>query len=388
MTFALTAEQLEIRDAVARLCQRFGDDYWLKKDTDGGFPHEFHQAMAEAGWLGVAMPEEYGGSGLGITEAALVMQAVAQSGAGFSGASAVHMNIFGLHPIVVFGSDAQKRRFLPPLIAGKEKACFAVTEPDVGLDTTHLKTRAVRDGDHYVINGRKIWTSTAQVTEKMLILTRTTPIEEAVRPSQGMTLFYTDLDRSTVEVREIPKMGRMAVDSNMLFIDGLRVPATDRIGEEGRGFQYILHGMNPERILIAAEAVGLGRAALARAARYAGERIVFGRPIGQNQGIQFPLADSHAKLTAAELMIRKAAWLYDNGHPCGAEANMAKYLAAEWGFEAADRALQTLGGFGYAKEFDVERYWREVRVMRIAPVTQEMILNFLGQHELGLPRSY
>ncbi|TMJ73429.1 MAG: acyl-CoA dehydrogenase, partial [Alphaproteobacteria bacterium] len=241
MTFALTAEQLEIREAVARLCQRFGDDYWLKKDNEGGFPHEFHQAMAEAGWLGVAMPEEYGGSGLGITEAALVMQAVAQSGAGFSGASAVHMNIFGLHPIVVFGSDVQKRRFLPPLIAGKEKACFAVTEPDVGLDTTHLKTRAVRDGDHYVINGRKIWTSTAQVTEKMLILTRTTPIEEAARPSQGMTLFYTDLDRSAVEVREIPKMGRMAVDSNMLFIDGLRVPATDRIGEEGRGFQYILH---------------------------------------------------------------------------------------------------------------------------------------------------
>jgi acyl-CoA dehydrogenase len=276
MTFALSAEQLDIREAVARLCQRFGDDYWLKKDNDGGFPHEFHQAMAEAGWLGVAMPEEYGGSGLGITEAALVMQAVAQSGAGFSGASAVHMNIFGLHPVVVFGSDAQKRRFLPPLIAGKEKACFAVTEPDVGLDTTHLKTRAVRDGDHYVINGRKIWTSTAQVTEKMLILTRTTPIEEAARPSQGMTLFYTDLDRSTVEVREIPKMGRMAVDSNMLFIDGLRVPATDRIGEEGRGFQYILHGMNPERILIAAEAVGLGRAALARAARYAGERVVFG----------------------------------------------------------------------------------------------------------------
>src|ERR1700704_14545 len=293
MTFALTAEQLEIREAVARLCQRFGDDYWLKKDSEGGFPHEFHRAMAEAGWLGVAMPEAYGGSGLGITEAALVMQAVAQSGAGFSGASAVHMNIFGLPPVVVFGSDEQKRRFLPPLIAGKEKACFAVTEPDAGLDTTRLKTRAVRDGNGYVITGRKIWTSTAQVTEKMLILTRTTPIEEAERPSRGMTLFYTDLDRSAVEVREIPKMGRMAVDSNMLFIDGLKVPAEDRIGEEGRGFQYILHGMNPERILIAAEAV------------------VFGRPIGQNQGIQHPLAERWIELEAAELLVLRAAAAYD-----------------------------------------------------------------------------
>src|SRR6266446_6816487 len=321
MSFALTAEQLEIREAVARLCQRFGDDYWLKKDSEGGFPHEFHRAMAEAGWLGVAMPEAYGGSGLGITEAAVVMQAVAQSGAGFSGASAVHMNIFGLHPVVVFGNDEQKERFLPPLIAGKEKACFAVTEPDAGLDTTRLKTRATREGNGYVITGRKIWTSTAQVTEKMLILTRTTPFEEATRPSQGMTLFYTDLDRNAVEVREIPKMGRKAVDSNLLFIDGLKVPARDRIGEEGKGFQYILHGMNPERILIAAEAVGLGRVALARAAKYAGERVVFGRPIGQNQGIQHPLAERWIELKAANLMTLKAAWLYDNGQPCAAEAN-------------------------------------------------------------------
>ncbi|MGH7092743.1 MAG: acyl-CoA dehydrogenase family protein, partial [Stellaceae bacterium] len=282
MSFALTPEHLEIREAVARLCERFDDAYWLKRDTEGGFPAEFHQAMAEGGWLGVAMPEAYGGSGLGITEAAVVMQAVAQSGAGFSGASAVHMNIFGLHPVVVFGTDEQRRRFLPPLIAGREKACFAVTEPDVGLDTMRLKTRAVREGNGYVISGRKIWTSTAQVTEKMLILTRTTPYEDSARPSHGMTLFYTDLDRSAVEVREIPKMGRHAVDSNMLFIDGLKVPLEDRIGEEGKGFQYILHGMNPERILIAAEAVGLGRAALARAARYAGESVVFLRQIGQN----------------------------------------------------------------------------------------------------------
>jgi acyl-CoA dehydrogenase len=391
MTFALTAEQLEIREAVARLCQRFGDDYWLKKDSEGGFPHEFHRAMAEGGWLGVAMPEEYGGSGLGITEAALVMQAVAQSGAGFSGASAVHMNIFGLHPVVVFGSDEQKRRFLPPLIAGKEKACFAVTEPDVGLDTTRLKTRAVREGNGYVITGRKIWTSTAQVTEKMLILTRTTPIEEAARPSQGMTLFYTDLDRSQVEVREIPKMGRMAVDSNMLFIDGLKVPAADRIGEEGRGFQYILHGMNPERILIAAEAVGLGRAALARAARYAGERIVFGRPIGQNQGIQHPLAERWIELEAAELLVLRAAAAYDRGEEpaqVGAFANAAKYFAAEAGHRACETAVLTHGGMGYAREFHVERFFREIQIARIAPISGQLILSHIAERVLGLPKSY
>jgi acyl-CoA dehydrogenase len=391
MTFPLTAEQLEIRETVARLCRRFGDDYWLKKDSEGGFPHEFHRAMAEAGWLGVAMPEEYGGSGLGITEAALVMQAVAQSGAGFSGASAVHMNIFGLHPVVVFGSDEQKRRFLPPLIAGKEKACFAVTEPDVGLDTTRLKTRAMREGNGYVITGRKIWTSTAQVTEKMLILTRTTPIEEAARPSQGMTLFYTDLDRSRVEVREIPKMGRMAVDSNMLFIDGLKVPAEDRIGEEGRGFQYILHGMNPERILIAAEAVGLGRAALARAARYAGERVVFGRPIGQNQGIQHPLAERWIELEAAELLMLRAAAAYDSGEEpgaVGAFANAAKYFAAEAGHRACETAVLTHGGMGYAREFHVERFFREIQIARIAPISPQLILSHIAERVLGLPKSY
>src|SRR5436853_989287 len=388
MTFALSAEQLEIREAVGRLCQRFGDDYWLKKDNEGGFPHEFHQAMAEAGWLGVAMPEEYGGSGLGITEAALVMQAVAQSGAGFSGASAVHMNIFGLHPVVVFGNDEQKRRFLPPLIAGQEKAAFAVTEPDVGLDTTRLKTRAVRDGDHYVITGRKIWTSTAQVAEKMLILVRTTPFEDAARPSLGMSLFYTDLDRTKVEVREIHKMGRSAVDSNMLFIDGLKVPAADRIGEEGKGFHYILHGMNPERILIAAEAVGLGRAALARAAKYAGERVVFGRPIGQNQGIQHPLAARWIELEAAELMVLRAAAAYDRGEEAGAYANAAKYCAAEAGFRACETAIMTHGGMGYAREYHVERYFREIQIARIAPVSPHLILSHIAERVLGLPKSY
>lgn len=388
MSFALTAEHLDIRDAVARLCGRFGDDYWLKKDQDGGFPHDFHQAMAAGGWLGVAMPEEFGGSGLGITEAAIVMQAVAQSGAGFSGASAVHMNIFGLHPVVVFGTREQQQRFLPPLIAGNEKACFAVTEPDVGLDTTRLKTRATRDGNGYVITGRKIWTSTAQVAEKMLILTRTTPFEEAARPSHGMTLFYTDLDRSAVEVREIPKMGRHAVDSNMLFISDLFIPEEDRIGAEGDGFKLILHGMNPERVLIGAEAVGIGRNAIARAAKYAKERIVFNRPIGMNQAIQHPLAKCWAQLEAANLMVMKAASLFDQGKDCAIEANAGKYLAAEAAFEACHTAISTLGGMGYAQEYHVERLLREVLIPRTAPISSHMILNFLAERVLDLPKSY
>src|SRR5690348_6590486 len=391
MAFELNAEQRELRDAVARLCARFGDEYWLKKDEEGDFPHEFHQAMAEAGWLGIAMPEAYGGSGLGITEAAILMQAVAESGAGFSGASAIHMNIFGLHPVVVFGTDEQKQRFLPPLTAGKEKTCFAVTEPDAGLDTTRLKTRAVRDGDHYVLTGRKIWISTAQVAEKMLILARTTPIEEVERPSRGMTLFYTDLDRGAVEVREIPKMGRKAVDSNLLFIDGLKVPVADRIGEEGRGFHYILHGMNPERILIAAEAVGLGRAALDRAASYAAERVVFGRPIGQNQAIQHPLAERWIELEAAELMVLRAAAAYDRGEEAGAVgawANAAKYCAAEAGFRACETAVMTHGGMGYAREYHVERYFREIQIARIAPVSPQLILSHIAERVLGLPKSY
>ena len=388
MSFALTPEQLEIREAVDRLCARFGEDYWLEKDAEGSFPHDFHRAMAEAGWLGIAMPEAYGGSGLGIIEAAILMQSVAQSGAGFSGASAIHMNIFGLHPVVVFGSDEQKRRFLPPLIEGREKACFAVTEPDAGLDTTRLKTRAVREGDRYILSGRKIWISTAQVAEKMLILARTTPVEEAAKPSLGMSLFYTDLDRARVEVREIPKMGRKAVDSNLLFIDGLEVPAADRIGEEGKGFHYILHGMNPERILIAAEAVGLGRAALDRAARYAKERIVFGRPIGKNQAIQHPLAQSWVELEAAELLVLRAAAAYDRGEEAGAQANAAKYFAAEAGFRACETAVMTHGGMGYAREYHVERYLREIQLARIAPVTPHLMLSYIAERVLGLPKSY
>jgi acyl-CoA dehydrogenase len=377
-----------VRDAVAKICARFPDDYWRARDRDGAFPHELHKALATDGWLGIAMPEAYGGAGLGITEAALMMQTIAASGAGMSGASAVHMNIFGLNPVVVFGSDEQKRRMLAPLIAGEDKACFAVTEPNAGLDTTRLTTRAVRRGDHYVLDGAKIWISTAQVANKMLILARTTPIEQAPKPAQGLSLFYTTLDRRRVEVREIEKMGRSAVDSNQLFIDGLEVPVEDRIGEEGRGFEYILHGLNPERILIAAEAVGIGRAALDRATTYARERVVFGRPIGQNQAIQHPLARCWMELEAANLMMLQAAWQYDSGLSCGAAANAAKYLAGEAGFTTCETAVMTLGGYGYAKEFHVERYMREVMIPRIAPITPQLILCYIAERVLGLPKSY
>jgi acyl-CoA dehydrogenase len=386
--FSLSAEQEAIRDAVGKVCARFGDDYWLAKDRDGGFPDDFHRAFADAGWLGVCIPQEYGGAGLGVTEAALLMQTIAESGAGLSGASALHMNIFGLNPVVVFGSDEQKKRMLPPLIAGKDKACFAVTEPNVGLDTLKLKTNAVLDGERYVVSGQKIWISTAQVASKMLILARTTPLERVKRRTEGLSLFYTDLDRRYVDVREIPKMGRSAVDSNELFIDGLPVPVADRVGEEGRGFEYILHGMNPERILIGAEGIGLGRAALRKAAAYANERIVFDRPIGENQAIQHPLAACWMALEAANLMVLKAASLYDAGKPCGVEANAAKYLSGEACFKACETALMTHGGMGYAKEFHVERYLRESLIVRIAPITPHLILSFIAEKALGLPKSY
>ncbi len=388
MDVALSSELDEIRTAIARLCAEFGDAYWLERDRDGEFPHAFHAAMAAGNWLGIAMPVEYGGAGLGITEAAVMMQAVAQSGAAMTGASAVHMNIFGLNPVVVFGTEDQKRRMLPRLIAGQDKACFAVTEPDAGLNTTALTTRADRQGDHYRVTGTKIWISTAQVANKILLLARTTPLAEVTRKTDGLSLFYTELDRAHVEVREIDKMGRHAVDSNMLFIDGLRVPEADRIGAEGDGFRSILHGMNPERILLAAEAVGIGRVALDRAARYARERVVFGRPIGQNQGVAHPLARSWAELEAANLMVMQAAALYDQGRPCGAEANAAKYLAGEAGFRACEAAVMTHGGMGYAREYHVERYLREILIPRIAPVSPQMILNYIAERVLGLPKSY
>lgn len=388
MQYSTTDAQQELRAQILKLCADFGDDYWLKIDQEARFPEEFYCAVAAAGWLGIAMPEEFGGAGLGISEATVMMQAVAESGACMSGASAIHMNIFGLNPVVVFGTPAQKRRFLPPLIQGREKACFGVTEPNTGLSTTELKTRAEKRGDRYVINGQKIWISTAQVADRILLLARTTPLDQVKRKTDGLTLFYTKLDRAKVEVRLIHKMGRHGVDSNMLFFDGLEVPEEDRIGAEGEGFRLILHGLNPERILIAGEAVGIGQAALSRAANYARTREVFGRPIGQNQSIQHPLARVWAQLEAAGLLTMKAAALYDAGRDCGAEANAAKYLAAEAGFAAAEAAVLTHGGMGYAQEYQVERYFRESMIPRIAPVSRELILSHIAEKVLGLPKSY
>jgi acyl-CoA dehydrogenase len=388
LNFDLSEDQQTIRRAVAELAASFGEEYWVEKDSRHEFPWEFYKAFADAGWLGICVPEEYGGSGLGILEASLLLEEVSASGAGMNGASCMHMSIFGMHPVIVHGSEALKASTLPRVVSGDLHVCFGVTEPDAGLDTTQIKTFARRDGDRYVVNGRKVWISKALESEKVLLLTRTTKLEDCDKKTDGMSLFLTDLDRDRVEIRPIPKMGREAVDSNELFIDNLEVPVEDRVGEEGAGFRYLLDGLNPERILIAAEALGIGRASVRRAVHYGNERVVFGRPIGMNQGLQFPIADAQIKLDAAELMVRKAAWLYDRGLPCGREANSAKYLCAEAGFEAADRAVQMHGGMGYAREYHVERYFREARLLRIAPISQEMILNYVAEHVLGLPRSY
>ena len=388
MDFALTPEQDSIREAVTAICARFDDAYWLKKDKEGGFPHDFHRALAEAGWLGICIPEEYGGSGLGITEAALLMEAIAASGAGMSGATAVHLNIFGLHPVVVHGTPEQKARMLPPIARGEVKACFGVTEPTTGLDTTRLKCRAERRGDTYYASGQKVWISSAQVADNILLLARTTPIEQCTSPADGISLFYTKLDRRFASVREIDKAGRKAVDSNEIFFEDMPIPLEDRIGEEGRGFRYILHGLNPERVLIAAEAVGIGRVALKRATDYARERVVFGRPIGQNQAVQHPLAQDWMALEAAWLMTLQAAWKYDQKQDSGAAANAAKYLAAEAAMKACQNAVMTHGGFGYAKEYHVERFLREAMIPWIAPVSPNLICCYIAERVLGLPKSY
>ncbi|NDZ96117.1 acyl-CoA/acyl-ACP dehydrogenase [Streptomyces sp. SID6673] len=388
MSFDLTEDQELIRKSVAELAGRFDDQYWMEKDLAHEFPTEFYQAIADGGWLGMTIPEEYGGHGLGITEASILLEQVSRSGGAMNAATAIHLSIFGMQPVVVHGSEELKQRTLPRVVNGDLHVCFGVTEPGAGLDTSRITTAARRTGDGYVINGRKVWISKAMEAEKILLLTRTTPYDQVEKKTDGMTLFLTDLDREHVDIRPIKKMGRNAVTSNELFIDDLYVPEEDRVGEEGKGFKYLLDGLNPERMLIAAEALGIGRVALDRAVTYAKQREVFDRPIGMNQGIQFPLADSLAHLDAAELVLRKATWLYDNGKPCGREANTAKYLCAEAGFTAADRALQTHGGMGYSEEYNVARYFREARVMRIAPISQEMILNYLGSHTLGMPRSY
>lgn len=388
MSIDFNTEQRQIRESITQLCKRFDDNYWLDRDRDGVFPEDFCRAIADEGWMGIAMPEEYGGSGLGITEAAIMVQAITESGAANAGFAAISIGIFGLNPVVVFGTDAQKKRWLPPIIQRKDIACFAVTEPNTGLDTTRLKTRAVLNGDHYLVSGEKIWITTAQQANKMLLIARTKDEAETEKPIDGLSLFYTDLNRDYVDIREIEKMGRKCIDSNEVFLDELPVPKEDLIGEEGKGFRYLLHGLNAERILIAASMVGLGRCALKRAAAYARERVVFDRPIGMNQGIQHPLAESWAELEAANLMAFRASALYDAGQDCGLEANAAKYLAGEATFKACTNAVMTHGGMGYAKEYHVERYLRESLIHRLAPITPHLILSYLAERALGLPKSY
>lgn len=388
MDFTFTEDQQNIREAVLQHCSKFSEDYWLEHDRSGEWPVEFHKAMAEAGWLGIAMPESVGGSGLGITEAAIMMQAVAESGGGLAAASSIHGPVFGLEPVVLFGTEEQQQRMIPPILSGEEKMCFAVTEPNTGLDTTSLKTRAQKVDGGYLLNGEKVWITNAHVADRMLIIARTTALEDVKKKTEGLTLFYTKLDREHVEHRLIPKMGRHAVGSNMLFITDLFVPEEDRIGAEGQGFKILLQGLNPERILLGAEATGLGKIAIAKAAKYAQERIVFGRPIGMNQGIQHPLAKAWMQVAAAELMVWKAAGLFDAGKECGVEANTAKFLAAEAGYESCQTAVMSMGGMGYAQEYHVERYLREVLIPRIAPVSPHQIMNFIAERVLELPKSY
>jgi len=377
-----------IREAIRDLCAGFPDSYWREYDKSHEFPWEFYEALARDGWIGISIPEEYGGGGGGITEASVVLEEVAASGAAMNGATAIHISIFGMNPVVKHGSAQMKERYLPRVATGELHVAFGVTEPDAGLDTPAITTRAVREGDHYIVNGQKVWTSKAHVAQKVLLLTRTTPIEEVAKRTDGMTLLLADLQVPEVTISPIDKIGRNAVASCETRYDGLRVDVADRVGAEGRGFTYILDGLNPERILIAAEAVGIGKVALRRAVQYAQERTVFSRPIGKNQGVSFPLAEAHMRLRAAELAVREAAWRYDNGLPCGEQANTAKYLASDAAFFAADTAMQTLGGYAYATEYDVGRYWVESRLMKSAPVPQQMVLNFIADHVLGLPRSY
>jgi acyl-CoA dehydrogenase len=388
MDFSASDSHPEVRGAIRAICANFGDPYWRRKDKEGTFPEDFYRAIADGGWLGIATPEEYGGAGLGMSGALAMLQTIAECGAGMNGGTSVKINIFGLNPVIKYGNAEQKARIIPAIIGGKAKTCFAITEPDVGLNTTQITTRAVRDGDHYIVSGAKTWISTAQEADYMLLLARTKPLDQVSKPADGLSLFLTPLDRKYVQVHEIERMGRCAVDANQMFFDGLPVPSTDRLGEEGKGLRYVFDSMNPERMVVAAEAVGIGRAALRKAARYANERLVFGRPIGQNQGVQHPLAHCLMELEAANLMATQAAQLYDQGEHCGLQANAAKYLAAEAGYRACETAVLTLGGNGFAKEFDVERYLRDIMVARIAPITPQLIASYVAEKALGLPKSY
>lgn len=388
MDFDETDDHQAIREEIRRICSEFPDDYWAAKDQAHEFPWDFYERLAEGGWIGICIPEEHGGGGQGITAASVMVEEIAASGAAMNGCSALHLSIFGMEPVRRYGSPALAKEVLPRVASGELHVAFGVTEPDAGTDTTSIRTRADRDGDDYVIRGAKVWTTKAPFCELCLLLVRTTPKEECARPTDGLTLLLVDLQRPEVEISPISKLGRNAVVSCEVRYDGLRVPVSRRIGEEGQGFRYLLDGLNPERILLASEALGIGRVSVNRAVDYAKGRIVFDRPIGKNQGIAFPLAEAHMRLHAAELCVREASWLYDNERPCGEAANTAKYLAADAAFFAADRALQTYGGFGYATEYHVDRYWREARLLKIAPVTQEMVLNYVSAKVLGLPKSY
>jgi acyl-CoA dehydrogenase len=388
MNFEADPDLELIRAGIREICQKFDDDYWSERDARHEFPWDFYRALADGGWIGIAIPEEYGGGGRGLLEASVLLQEVAASGAAMNGCSAIHLSIFGMHPLVLHGSPELKQRYLPRVAAGDLHVAFGVTEPDAGTETLAIRTRAVRAGDHYRVHGRKVWTSKAQDADKVLLLVRTTPAEECAKRTEGLTLLMADLRDPAVTITPIRKAGRNAVSSCETVYDDLLVPVADRVGEEGQGFRYLLDGLNAERVLIASEAIGIGKAALRRAVTYARERVVYGRPIGQNQGIAFPLAQAHAQLEAAELITRKAGWMLDRRLPCGAEANMAKLLGSEAGFHAADVAMQTHGGYGYAEEYHVARYWREARLMKIAPLPQELVLAYLAQHVLRLPKSY
>ena len=389
MVDMLSAEdEREIRSSLRKVLSGFPDEYWMRHDMDHEFAWDFFHAMAEAGWLGICIPEAYGGGGAGVQEAALLLEEVTGNGGALNAGTTVQVSLFGLEPIVKHGSEEQKQRFLRPAAEGKLQVSFGITEPDAGTDTTSITTVAEKVPGGYRVNGRKVFISRAEQAERLLLITRTAPRDAGPKPTDGMTLFLAPMDREHIQVQPIPKLGRNTVSTNMLFIDDLFIPDEDLIGEEGKGFKYLLAGLNAERIIVAGGCLGMGRAALRRAADYVKERRVFGRPIGMNQGVQFPLADSMAKLDAVELLIRKAAWMYDNGMPCGKEANEAKYLASTWAFEACDRAMQVHGGYGYTSEYHVERYWRESRVQRIAPISNELILAYLAEKVMGLPRSY
>ncbi|KAI6892378.1 acyl-CoA dehydrogenase [Hortaea werneckii] len=404
-TSGFTDEQLTVRDAIFKICENFPDDYWMERDQTETYPHELHAALAKDGWLGIALPENLGGSGLGISEATMMLQSIAESGAGLAGAQSIHANVYATQPVAKFATDDQRDRFLRKIISGEWRTCFGVTEPNTGLETLKLKTLATptQDGSGYHISGQKIWISSAQVATKMVLLARTTPLEEVTKPSEGLSMFYIDFDLNApgLEAKRIKKMGGRAVDANQVFFENYFVPKDALIGEEGQGFKIILHGMNAERCLLAGEALGLGYAALDKATTYAKERVVFGRPIGQNQAIQHPLASAFMHLEAAKLATHHAARLYDRSspnhpehdssitpHAVGVACNSAKYLAAEAAFTACERSVMSMGGMGYAAEYHVERYLRECFVPRLAPVSREMIMNFIGEKALGLPRSY